>query len=303
MAHKSNVTLTQLRYFVESADQLSMTRAAQRLLVAQSAISTAIGQLEDQVGAQLFVRRRSKGLLLTAAGKALLRDARSILMSLDEALDAARGQGGEVRGSVRIACFVTLAPFVLPSLLAQLGTNYPELEIDVVEADAAVADVLVRNGDVELAICYDFGFGDDIECEVIATSFPYLVLPKNHRLANRHEVTLTELADEPMVLLDLPRSRDYFMKMLSDAGVTPSVRYRSESYEAVRTLVARGHGFSILNQRPVSNLTYDGSEVAEVAITGASNPLPVVLATLKSVRTTGRARVVMEAAREHFRPH
>ena len=103
-----------------------------------------------------------------------------------------------------------------------------------------------------------------------------------------------------MILLDLPRSREYFVKMLSDAGVVPVVRYRSDSYEAVRTLVARGHGFSILNQRPASTLTYDGSEVAELDIAEGGVPLSIVLVTLNSVHATARARAVAVEVRRHF---
>lgn len=300
MAHRTTVTLTQLRYFVESAEQLSMTRAAQLLHVAQSAVSTAIGQLEAQVGAQLFVRRRASGLLLTTAGKQLLRDARNLLAGLDEALDAARGHGSEIRGSIRIACFVTLAPFVIPSLLAELGNKYPDLTVEVVEADAAAIEDTVRSGDAELAIAYDFAYSADIDCERVATSTPYVLLPKGHRLASKPRIKLAQLADEPMILLDLPRSREYFVTMLSDAGVEPVVRYRSDSYEAVRTLVARGHGFSILNQRPASTLTYDGSEVAELDIADGAQPLPIVLVTLNSVQATARARAVAAEIRRHF---
>lgn len=300
MVSRSNVTLTQLRYFMESAEQLSMTKAAQRLLVAQSAVSTAISQLETQIGAQLFVRRRSKGLLLTVAGKQLLRDSRNLMTGLDEALDAARGYGGDVRGPIRIACFVTLAPFILPDLLAQLGSDHPELEVDVVEVDASTAAEVLRDGSVELAITYNFDSSDDIDREVIGMSTPYVVLPQGHKLAKRAGVKLRELAGEPMVLLDLPQSRDYFLRMLASAGVSPAIRYRSTSYETVRTLVARGHGFSILNQRPASTGTYDGSAVVEVDISEGAEPLAVVLASLMSVHATGRARAVAAGVRRQF---
>ena len=68
MSKKPDVTLAQLRYFIEAATHLSMTRAAEELFVAQSAVSSAIAQLEQQVGAQLFIRQRSRGLTLTPAG-------------------------------------------------------------------------------------------------------------------------------------------------------------------------------------------------------------------------------------------
>ena len=113
-------------------------------------------------------------------------------------------------------------------------------------------------------------------------------------------IRLTELTDEPMVLLDLPDSRDYFESMLVNAGVTPNIRYRSASYETVRGLVARGHGFSILNQLPAHGETYDGGTVSAVAIRDEVPGLPIVLARLQSVRATARVLAVAAAARAIF---
>ena len=93
-----------------------------------------------------------------------------------------------------------------------------------------------------------------------------------------------------MVLLDLPDSRDYFESMLVDAGVQPRIQYRSASYETVRGMVARGHGFSILNQEPAHHGTYDGGEVVAVPIRGDAPGLPIVIARAHVVRATaGRA--------------
>src|SRR6185503_5123794 len=136
--------------------------------------------------------------------------------------------------------------------------------------------------------------------EFLGVAVPYVALPPDHRLARRRSIRLNELTGEPMVLLDLPESRDYFESMLTNAGVTPSIRYRSASYETVRGLVARGHGYSILNQLPAHRETYDGGTVATVSIRDDVQQLPIVLARLHTVRTTARARAVADAARVIF---
>ena len=90
MSRRHEVTLTQLRYFATAAERRSMTEAARELFVAQSAVSAAIGQLEQQVGTQLFIRQRSKGLVLTPAGGSSAGPTAAILPSL-MAMSAARG--------------------------------------------------------------------------------------------------------------------------------------------------------------------------------------------------------------------
>ncbi len=292
MSKKPDITLAQLRYFLEAAEFGSMTAAANELHIAQSAVSSAIAQLESQVGAQLFIRQRSKGLALTEPGKQLLGDARGILLQLDEALDAARGQDNQVRGRLRIACFVTLAPFLLPALISAIQNAHPHLEVEVDEVDFAGARDALRSGRAELAIGYDFGFGDDIAVKTISETPPYLVLPAGHPIAERQRIPLRELARERMILLDLSYSREYFLSLLASVGVEPVIRYRSASYETVRSLVAQGHGFSILNQRPLHDTTYGGRSVAVRAIADAVPPLPIVLATLRSARPSARARAI-----------
>jgi len=300
MRRRPDVTLTQLRYFVKAATQLSMTKAADELHIAQSAVSAAIGQLEQQIGTQLFIRQRARGLVLTAAGEEMLRDTQGLLAHLDEVLDHAGGSVGQLHGAVRLACFVTLAPFVLPRLLSDLGARHPGLEVEVIETPADAIPTMLRNGTAELALTYDLGLGAGVEAEHLGVAAPYLALPPDHRLSGRKSVRLAELAGEPMVLLDLPDSRDYFESMLAKAGVTPRIRYRSTSYEAVRGLVAGGHGFSILNQVPAHSGTYAGGAVAVVSIRDELPGLPIVLARLRSVRPTARARAVAAEARAIF---
>ena len=301
MSRQPDVTLTQMRYFVEAASLLSMTKAADELRVAQSAVSAAVAQLERQVGTPLFIRQHARGLVLTAAGEELLRDARGLLAHVGEVLDAARGRGDDVRGRIKLACMITLVPFVLPDLLAELSADCPGLEVEVLELEAAAVSAALRSGTVELAVTYELGLGPGVAREVIAEVPPYVVLPPGHRLVEQPSVRLSDLADEPMVLLDLPHSREYFRELLVAAGAPPRIAYRSASVEAVRGMVARGLGFSLLNQRPVRDGTYNGGRVEARPVADDVPGLSVVVAWMESVRRTARARAVTDTAREVIR--
>ena len=90
---------------------------------------------------------------------------------------------------------------------------------------------------------------------------PYVLLPAGHKLAGRSKVTLTQLAGEPLALLDLPQSRDYFLGMFAAAGVEPQIRYRSTSVETLRALVGRGLAYTLLNLQPAMATSLDGHPV------------------------------------------
>ncbi|WP_401000738.1 LysR family transcriptional regulator [Agromyces sp. GXQ0307] len=298
--NRPDMTLVQLQYFVAAASKHSMTEASIDLHVAQSAVSTAIGQLERSLGVQLFIRQRSKGLALTDAGEQLLRDSRALLAQVDEMTDTVRGRHYDLRGTLRIACFVTLAPFVLPKLISHVQEQHPALSIDVIEADLDGTVELLMTGAVEGAIAYDFGELHDLTFDHLYTAAPHVILPAHHPLARRKRLKLTELADHDFVLLDIPHSREYFLGMLREAGIDPRIRYSSRSYETVRSLVARGHGFSILNNVPMSPRTYDGGELRSIAIAPPAPALDVSFVRVSNVRPTTRTRVFATLARELF---
>ncbi|MEH3076251.1 MAG: LysR substrate-binding domain-containing protein [Quadrisphaera sp.] len=301
MSRRPDVTLAQMRYFERAAAHGSMTKAAAELRIAQSAVSAAVAQLERRVGSQVFIRQRARGLVLTAAGEELLSDVRSALAHVDEVLDAAQGRGEEVRGRLRLACFVTLAPFVLPDLLADVAEHHPAVTLEVVETQAETLGVALRSGAAELGLSYDLGLGEEFERQVIGEIRPHVLLPADHRLADREQVALQELRDEPLVLLDLPHSRDYFAQVLASAGLSPVARHRSQSFETVRGMVAHGMGYSVLHLRPRDDMTYSGARVRPVAISDDVEPLAIVLARLRSVRPTARERAVAARARSVLR--
>jgi DNA-binding transcriptional LysR family regulator len=292
MAGLSDVTTAQLRYFVEAADKLSMTRAAETLMVAQSAVSSSVAQLERAIGVQLFIRKPAKGLILTAAGERLQHEARAVLTGLEDAIESARGQVGEVSGAVTLACFVTLVPFYVPGLLAQLSDRYPDLKVEVLETDSEGMVEALSTGRAQLGLGYPFGLGPSIRTLEVTTTRPYVLVSESHRLSRSKSINLDRLKGEEMILLDLPYSRDYFLDTLRTAGVEPAVRYWTGNYETVRSLVAQGHGFSILNQLPASSVTYSGQSVVPIAIRDDVPGLPVIIASLEGVRPTARSRAV-----------
>lgn len=301
---RPEVTLNQLTYFIVAATHRSMTAASEELFVAQSAVSTSIAQLERSLGVQLFVRQPRKGLALTAMGEQLLKDARTLMAHLDELTENVRAEHQEVEGVLRVACFVTLAPFILPKLISTIGARHPNLRIEVIEADVDETIRMLFDSTVEAAITYNFATvdqGGGLSSAPLYRSSPHVILPADSPLASKDEIPLQELAGWDMVLLDIPHSREYFLNMLSNAGANVNVRFSSRSYETVRSLVARGHGFSLLNNIPYSNATYDGGQVRAIPIQGDAPELDVCFTHVTAIRPSARARAVATIAAEQLR--
>jgi DNA-binding transcriptional LysR family regulator len=278
-----DISLTQLVYFARCAELSSMKEAAASLHVAQSAISTSIGNLERRLGTPLFVRRRAKGLVLTSAGETFLIRTRRILADIDNAMAAV--DPGNVSGKLRAGIFPTLAPFYLPEIAQRLEQSHPGIDAQFVELGADEVESALADHAVEVALTYDLGIGASVYLERLREAPLYVAVGPDHRLADRSRVCTSELANEPMILLDLPHSRDYFTAIFTRHGLAPVVRHRFTSFEAVRAMVARGHGFTLLNQRPVHDLTYDGGRLVVIELEEEAGSLGVVLASAQPINT------------------
>jgi DNA-binding transcriptional LysR family regulator len=293
------ISLTQLRHFVAAAEHSSMTEAGSSLAIAQSAVSTSVANLERSLGTELFLRQRAKGLQLTAAGIEFRSRAQAILDSVDDAVDAISPH--TIAGRLQAACFYTMAPFYLPAILDDLHRRHAELIVELHELSAAEVHEALLNRSVEIALTYDLGLGAQIEREVLATVAPYAAVARGHHLADRSSVTLRELAAEPMVLLDVEFSREYFTGMFSERGLQLRIGHRLQSFEAVRAMVARGHGFTVLNQRPSHDRTYDGGRLVTLPIADKVDGLNVVLASLGSdAGPSRRAQAFADSCRALF---
>lgn len=281
-----DISLTQLVYFARCAELSSMTDAAESLHVAQSAISASIGNLERRLGTPLFVRRRAKGLVLTSAGETFLVRTRRILYDIDDAMAAI--DPGKVTGRLRVGVFPSLAPFYIPEIAQRLAQQYPGIDPEFVEMTAEGTESTLADHLVEVVLTYDLGLSPSVRRERLCHAPLYVAVGPEHRLAGRDRISAAELADEPMVLLDWPYSRDYFTDTFTRRGLTPVIRHRFTSFESVRAMVARGHGFTLLNQRPRHNLTYDGGRLVFIEFEEDRGGLDIILASAKPMNALSR---------------
>ena len=294
------LSLRALRYFVAAAESGSVTGGARRVRVSQPSISAAIARLEADLKVQLFVRHHAKGLSLTLSGDRLLVQARGLLAHARELEQFAGAMGGAERGEVNAGCFITLAPFLLPGLLPAFAARYPEISLDIEEGNQAEVLDSLRSGRCEVALTYAYGLSDEFEVELLAELPPKVILAQGHPLARRRKVSLKELAGAPMILLDLPHTRDYFLSLFRTVRIEPRIAHRTRSYEMVRGLAARGLGFGILNAIPRLPWTYDGNKIVAVPIAEDLPNILVVCLRLKKLATRPAVKIFAEFAKRHF---
>jgi len=294
------LSLRALRYFVAAAETGSVTAGAQQVRVSQPSISAAIARLEADLKVQLFVRHHAKGLSLTLAGDRLLVQGRGLLAHARELEQFAGAMGNAERGEVSAACFITLAPFLLPGLLPAFATRYPEISLDIEEGNQAEVLERLRSGRCEVALTYAYGLSDEFEVGLLAELPPTVILAHDHPLARRRKVSLRELAGAPMILLDLPHTRDYFLSLFRAVRIEPRIAYRTRSYEMVRGLAGRGLGFGILNAIPRLPWTYDGNKVVAVPIAEDLPNILVVCLRLKKLAARPAVKLFAEFAKRHF---
>jgi len=265
------LSLRVLRYVVAAADCGNVTAAAHQLRVSQPAVSSAIADLESAIGVQLFIRQHARGINLTPAGDRVVNEARLLLKHARDFMQTAQEFGGALAGDVAVGSFLTLAVRFMPALLARFSQLHPRINVTLQEGDQEQLMTMLRSGKIELALAYDFALSNEVDAQPLAELPPFVIVSAKHRLAQRHQVSLRELAKEPFVLLDLPYSRDYFFGLFRAVDIEPRVVFRTRSQELIRGLVAHGHGYGIQNAIPASTTVYDGAEIAVLAI---EEPLP-----------------------------
>lgn len=253
------------------------------------------GAVED-----VFIAR--EGAPLIYANRSYGRPQR-LLLGAEGAEGGAAAHGFGPAMTLSLGCFHTFAPLVLPALAAQLSALHPDVAIELLEGDQEFIVDSLRAGQIDVALLYDLGLGADIAMEPMADLSPYVLLPAEHELAARSQVALEELVAQPLILLDVVPSRDYFLSLFAAQGLEPLVGYRSRSFEMVRGLVGQGLGYSLLATHPATNRSYDGHELMAVPLGGAPAHSRLVVARIDGRPLQPTANAFIAQCREYFRVH
>ena len=290
-------TLRQLEYLVAVGEAGSIAEAANQLNVSSPSISAAISQLEQEFGVQLFVRKPAHGLSLSSAGRSFLNEAKLLLRQSHNLYNVAHELQHELSGTLSVGCMVTLAPVIGPELCKSFMDAHPGVRIDLQEGSHD--DLLRRlsNVEIDIALSYDLARPEKVTFEPLSELTPHAVVSASSPLARHATLSLKQLADEPMVLLDLPHSAQYFLSLFEAHGLKPNVIARSGNQDVIRTMVANDYGYTILAVRPRSTIAMDGRKLKTIGLAEQHAPTRIGVMTLAG---TVKPRM-LQAFEEHCR--
>ena len=273
--------LRHLRYFVAVASELSFSRAAEKSLVAQPALSTQIAALERELGTPLFFRNK-RVVRLTAAGAVFLKEAQAILEAAEVAkLKALRASRGEI-GELSIGFFAAPTMLFLPNLIRRFRMQYPDVTVRMFEMTPDKQLAALERGEISVAFTRPLPLGHpDLATQMLFQERLLAVMAETHSLASRRRVRLSDLAGERFVLLDRAVAislYDHIIAACSSAGFSPVVAGGADLMATVLTMVAAEQGISIVPEG-VQNLR--SQQISFVSIAPAMEPIPLVMCSQK----------------------
>lgn len=294
-------TLRQIRYFVAAAETGSIVRASEQIHISQASISAAISGLETDYGIQLFIRHHAQGLSLTRQGQDFLSQAKALLLQAGEVEATALELTSKVGGLLELGCLSTVFPLLVPELVQILRTRHEGAGVHAIAGHQAELMEKLRRGEIAVALTYDLDLPPDLEFIGLARVPPYAFVAADHPLARRRTVSIEELASDPYLLLNIPASRDYFLALFRQAGVSPRIGGRFEHLDVIRSLVARGEGFGLANVQPRNRASLDGHPLAYLQLPAELRALTLGLAMAPGLRATQTTKAFVALCRELIR--
>jgi len=245
------LNLERLRVLHAVSTTGSVVGAARTLHVTTSAVSQQLARLEREVG-QRLVERQGRGIRLTEAGALLARNAGDLLIHVERVEAGLAEHRGAVAGMLAIAAFATAARGLLPDMLRDLRSRYPDLSVSLSEQEPHEAIPALRRGQLDVAIVQDWA--DDVltvpeglsRLDLLDDPFD-VALPVDHPLADRDSVAVKELAGDDWISWSTGQiCHDWLVRTLRKDGAEPRVMHTASEHSTQLALVAASLGVAVI---------------------------------------------------------
>lgn len=295
-----HITLRQISYFLAAAETGSISAAAVRMGISQSAVTESIRTLEDQAGVNLF-ERNSKGVALTYQGHQMMRHARLILSAVADAGRALGTRSESVTGTLNLGVTSLVAGYFLADILARFRRVVPNVEVRVVEEERPYVEHLLVNGELHLALMIISNLENKMALgyETLVRSRNRVWMAPNHPFAKKATISFSEIAQEPLIALSIDEMPAITRSWWAAHGLRPNIALNTSSVEAVRGLVATGAGVTVLPDMTYRPWSLEGDRLEARSLAIELPTLDVGLAWRRGSKETEVSNIFRQLAQEH----
>ncbi len=240
------MNLRDLRYLVALVEHKHFGRAADACFVSQPTLSTQIRKLEEELGVTL-VERTPRKVLLTEVGHEIAARAQEVLNEVAQIKAIARRTVDPESGTLRLGIFPTLGPYLLPHVIPRVRSRFPRLELLLVEEKTEVILRQLREGRLDAGVLALPIHDSQLHAEALFDEPFVLAVPAGNELAARRTLSLEDLADQSLLLLEDGHClRDQALEVCRLSGAGERTGFRATSLETLRQMVAANVGVTLL---------------------------------------------------------
>ncbi len=272
----ANITLKQLRAFVAVARTQSFTEACAQVHLSQPALSITIKNLEEEAGGALF-SRTTRAIALTPEGEEFYPVAQKVIHDYDAALDDLTQRFALNRGRVVLAAMPSFASSLLPGIISDYRSLYPNVSVTVNDVIAEDVVDMVRNGQVEVGITFDPGRFDDLRFTPLFDDRFVAVVYSDHPLARQETVAWQALLDNDFIALQRPSSiRLLIEAKLRQLGLQVLPEFETHQLATIGRMVATGLGVSAVPSLCIQQMRELGAICRQLDTPVMSRPVGIL---------------------------
>ncbi|EFM09709.1 transcriptional regulator, LysR family [Paenibacillus curdlanolyticus YK9] len=239
--------LRQLQYVIQIAKEKNFSRAAEKLHIAQPSLSQQLSKLEKEIGVLLF-RRTTNSVELTHAGAVFVHKAQTILDASEQLKQEMEDMAHMRKGRLVVGSLPITGSHVLPLVLPVFGSQYPEIEVVLIEDSSSKLEQLTASGETDISLLSLPLSDPALAWEPLIKEEICLAVPERHSLAQHvGPVDLDELRSEPFIVLKKGQGfRQITVDLCEQAGFSPNIVFESSNIETIQSLVAAGMGIAFV---------------------------------------------------------
>ncbi|PIC79840.1 LysR family transcriptional regulator [Sporosarcina sp. P18a] len=256
--------LKDFQAFIEVANHLSFTKAAEHSFISQPSLSKSVKRLENKLNVRLF-NRSTRSLRLTDAGDIVYEQGQQILQLLGELPVLLEDLTEGVSGEIKIGMPPLIGTLFFPQIAKNLSRNYPHIKIELHELGAKVVEELVDKGQIDVGIIVLPTDQDVFHVQPFISDKFFLFVHIDHPFAKQDAVALTELKEEQLILFSKSFAlHRYIISACKEVGFNPTISYESSQWDLIIELVAAKLGITLLPQSISTKFTNENIKMIPI---------------------------------------